>query len=396
MRSTVLLALSALAALPLAAQQSQQKILYITGDTIVSIERGATNSCTVKVDDRTLPARQADPICERQKRVVMLDGFPRGTLAASLDSVRVQLRSLNDSALQIQGRAALQLRESQLAQELASRSLALSRYAGDRSESRVFGSLARAAQQGSLIGVSIDPRPRDTDRWGAYVAAVTPNYPAEKAGIRVGDIITRINGQSIASGQTERAATEDESLPWLRLSEIVRALEPGKAVDLEYRRNNRNETTRITPVEDNRWFASTTAPSGKIAWAFGRSDDDVPTLEGLMTAPNGTNRSVAPTILLREPSVFSANGLIANLELAPINPKLGSYFGTERGVLVLSAPTERNLGLESGDVVTAVDGRSVDTPAELIRVLRTYDKNKQFTLQVTRQKQRQTITTTLP
>jgi S1-C subfamily serine protease len=82
--------------------------------------------------------------------------------------------------------------------------------------------------------------------------------------------------------------------------------------------------------------------------------------------------------------------------LAPLNEKLGSYFGTSRGVLVISAPEEKNLGLEPGDVVTTVDGRAVATPGELIRVLRTYDRNRQFTMQVMRQKRQQSITTSLP
>src|SRR5690606_18463322 len=87
---------------------------------------------------------------------------------------------------------------------------------------------------------------------------------------------------------------------------------------------------------------------------------------------------------------------IPNLELAPINEALGRYFGTTRGVLVLDTRAERNLGLEPGDVVTTVDGRTVDTPAELIRVLRTYDKDKSFTIQVIRQKQTRSIAASLP
>jgi S1-C subfamily serine protease len=90
-------------------------------------------------------------------------------------------------------------------------------------------------------------------------------------------------------------------------------------------------------------------------------------------------------------------GVIANLELAPMNDKLGSYFGTDRGVLVISAPEEDEaLSLEAGDVILSVDGRSVATPGELIRVLRTYDKDRRFTMQVMRQKRQQTITTSLP
>ena len=47
-------------------------------------------------------------------------------------------------------------------------------------------------------------------------------------------------------------------------------------------------------------------------------------------------------------------------------------------------------------MITTVDGRGVATPGELIRVLRTYDRNQQFTMQVMRQKRQQSITTALP
>jgi hypothetical protein len=189
---------------------------------------------------------------------------------------------------------------------------------------------------------------------------------------------------------------------WLRLSEIVRKLESGKPVDLEYRRNERNERTKVTPVDDNRWFVATQpTASGNRVFTMTLPDDAVawrnaPSAPRLATVPpRGGSVEVAPS-LSGNSYFFNVAGVIANLELAPMNEKLGSYFGTSRGVLVISAPEEKNLGLEPGDVVTTVDGRAVATPGELIRVLRTYDRNRQFTMQVMRQKRQQSITTSLP
>lgn len=411
MRSPVLATLALSIAAPLAAQsagQAQQKVMILSGDTLVTIERGDKNSCTVKLGERTLTERQASDICARKERTISFTGS--GATLMQLDGLRSQLRMLTDSSLGTARLNALRQQEALMSRDLARRSQALTTEAAREgvmrqrelaTDASVFGNLLRA-QQGSIIGVSIDPRPRDTDRWGAYVAGVTPNYPADKAGIRVGDIITKIDGQWLTSGRTERAATDEESLVWLRLSEIVRKLEPGKAVDLEYRRNERNERTRITPVDDNRWFASTltpapggsftvTVPENSFAWR-------TPQPSGAMMPPSG-GRSGAVTVA---PSFAGSNyyfnvaGVIANLELAPMNDKLGAYFGTTSGVLVISAPEEKNLGLEPGDVITTVDGRAVATPGELIRVLRTYDRDRQFTIQVMRQKQRQSITTSLP
>lgn len=400
MRITPLITLFLAVAAPLAAQaQAQHKIVILSGDTLVTIERGARDACTVKIGERTLPEQQATELCERKSRNVHITSEPARLI--ELEGLRERLRSLDvmrDTA------AVLSLRnqEALVARELAAQSRALrdqSRVMSEQNAARsaqLFENLARVTSQGSIIGVSIDPRPRETDRWGAYVAAVTPGYPAERAGIRAGDIIARIDGQSLTAGRTERAVSDDESLVWLRLSEIVRKLEPGKAVELQYRRDDQVNTTRVTPVEDQRWLAI--APGATTVVPRAPGTPNTPELAWRFVAPNDENiRSAAPFPPGSNADVFFTFGSpIANLELAPVNEKLGAYFGTTRGVLVITAPAERNLSLEPGDVVTAIDGRTVDTPAEFIRALRSYDRGKSFTLQVTRQKQRQSITTSLP
>ena len=67
---------------------------------------------------------------------------------------------------------------------------------------------------------------------------------------------------------------------------------------------------------------------------------------------------------------------LGDLELAPLNPDLGPYFGTTDGVLVISAPKDGTLGLKGGDVVQAVDGRKPSGPSHLMRILRSYDRGK--------------------
>src|SRR4051812_19147438 len=50
------------------------------------------------------------------------------------------------------------------------------------------------------LGIKVNLQARDTDALGAYVESVTPNGPAAKAGLRSGDVITKLDGQSVLTG----------------------------------------------------------------------------------------------------------------------------------------------------------------------------------------------------
>ena len=60
------------------------------------------------------------------------------------------------------------------------------------------------------LGVNVDMRASETDSIGASVLSVTPGGPAAKAGIKSGDVITKINGKSLTATDNTRAG-EDES-----------------------------------------------------------------------------------------------------------------------------------------------------------------------------------------
>jgi hypothetical protein len=62
---------------------------------------------------------------------------------------------------------------------------------------------------------------------------------------------------------------------------------------------------------------------------------------------------------------FRWNGL----NLAKVDAQLGRYFGTDSGVLVLSAG-EDLAGLQPGDVIRTLDGKAVTTPREAMSALR--------------------------
>src|SRR5512147_1626452 len=91
------------------------------------------------------------------------------------------------------------------------------------------------------------------------------------------------------------------------------------------------------------------------------------------------------------PYAFMSGGPMLDLELAPVNPQLGSYFGTTVGVLVVDVPDPAPLGLKAGDVVLSVDGRKVTGPGQLMRILGSYGPDETVRLEVMRQKKRITL-----
>lgn len=68
---------------------------------------------------------------------------------------------------------------------------------------------------------------------------------------------------------------------------------------------------------------------------------------------------------VRLAEAFRWNGL----NLASVDAQLGRYFGTDKGVLVLSAGPALD-ALQPGDVIQRVDGKAVDTPRAVMDALR--------------------------
>ncbi len=102
------------------------------------------------------------------------------------------------------------------------------------------------------LGIKVNLQARQTDSIGAYVDAVTPGGPAAQAGIRSGDVITRVNGKSVLAGGA--AEGEDlrsrQSLPGLRLIELAARLEPNDTVAVEYRRGKDRRTASVVTAEE--------------------------------------------------------------------------------------------------------------------------------------------------
>lgn len=237
------------------------------------------------------------------------------------------------------------------------------------------------------LGIKVNLQPRETDSIGAYVDAVTPGGPAAQAGIQSGDLITKLDGKSVLAGGAAEGddVHRRESLPGLRLIELAARLEPNDTVAVEYRRGkDRRTASVVTSEEPDLAFG----PSGGGRFSFrvpgpGR--------------PGAGHRVPVGDFLERFETAgphweFFGGSPLGRLELAPLNSDLGRYFGTDQGVLVISAPKDSALGLRGGDVVLAVDGRAPSSPSHLLRILRSYETGETFKLDIMRNRKRETVT----
>src|SRR2546422_205632 len=216
------------------------------------------------------------------------------------------------------------------------------------------------------IGLIGNPQPdSQTDKIGAKLEAVTPGGPAAKAGLKVGDVITKFNGTSLAGAKAE---DEEESGPGTRLVELARKLEPGDTVQIEYRRGS--DSKKATLVAED-LGSSFQFEMPKIAMAMPR----MPGMEGWDLA-FGTPWG--------------------DLELVNLNPDLGEYFGTKDGILVVKAPSDSSLPVRSGDVILTVGGRKPSSPSHAMRIFHSYEPGETVSIELMRKQKRMTVTWKVP
>ena len=153
---------------------------------------------------------------------------------------------------------------------------------------------------------------------GALVASVTPNSPAQRAGLEPGDVITEVGGRNI------KAVHE--------LPRIVAAAPIGSKLDLTIRRGGEQQKLEATIAE----------------------------------TPQTT--SSAEETGVHEPS--HANPSALGMELVPLAPELRQELhvpkdvnGAVVGRIAPNSPA-RALGIQSGDVIVSIDRKPVKTPEQ--------------------------------
>ena len=201
-----------------------------------------------------------------------------------------------------------------------------------------------------IIGVQLE---KAADHTGARVREVSPGGPAAEAGIRVDDVIVAVNGTEL----------KGENPPH-QLSSILHGVKPDTPLSVRVLRQGKPLDFKVT------------ARGGP----------------GLFGSGHDMDFNVA---LPELPEMF-VNRPLRDMELATLTPRLGSYFGSDKGVLVVRAPADGTLRLEDGDVILAIDGREPKSGSHATRILSSYQSGERVTLRIIRQHKALDLETTIP
>ncbi len=201
--------------------------------------------------------------------------------------------------------------------------------------------LAQPAQPAPrpLLGVAVTPANENGE--GVQVQQVTSNSPAAKAGLKPGNVITKVNGKDVP-----------DVTDFLR---DIGAKKPGQQVTLAVRRGNQEMTIKATLGQ--------------------RPAEESGTGERPLTLP--------PLKELGRQSAF------LGVQVEELTPALRKQLGVkaEHGAVVAevvpNSPAAK-AGLQREDVIVSANGQAVKTPAELRSAVQKAGTGKQITLRYQR------------
>ena len=263
---------------------------------------------------------------------------------------------------------------------------------------------------------------------GVELIGVSPDGPAEQAGLRQNDVLVSIGGVDL-SGRSDGTARD-------ALFSVMDQAKAGEELPLEVSREGEILAFTVIPQqrEPHSWQSRVRLPGpppgppgtpGGDEWmehfeALGLDEEELAMrleefterakeFEHMFMDEDGKTIKFSKHIeiddealsragehALREANIWFGLPHTRGLELTSLNPELGKYFKTERGVLVIQAREDNAYGLESGDVIRAIGDTEVNSPGDLLRAMRDAEPGSEIELNIKRDRKDRTLKAKVP
>ena len=222
--------------------------------------------------------------------------------------------------------------------------------------------------RGSQLGVMVS----DVDgkaASGVKIDEVNADSPAEKAGIKAGDVIVEFDGEKVRSAR--------------QFTRLVQETPEGQSVSIALMRDGKKQTVNATPE------------SGRMTWNFREpgTGSREPQIHGFAIPDMREFNYRLPDPGFRFPEPKGKLGV----QVQSMSRELEEYFGAKNGGALVSSVTPDSAaskaGIKAGDVITSVNGRSVSDGDDLINKLE--DITGEATIVVMRDKKELTLKATI-
>jgi S1-C subfamily serine protease len=235
---------------------------------------------------------------------------------------------------------------------------------------------------GGMLGVGLDDT--EGDLRGAKVRSVEGGSPAEKAGIKEGDVIVRFDGEAVRSAS--------------QLARLVAETPAGRSVAIEVNRGGITQKLTATLAEGKRRvqvFSGTGLP-GMREFAFEMPDLDIQVPEP-PKAPGAPRPPVGPHVWTWKGDDFGHRAfpfLVGGprklgIEYLEIGEQLAGYFklSGKSGVLVSSVDAggpAGKAGMKAGDLILKFDAETIGDGEDLRQAVSEAEGGKEVTVTVQR------------
>jgi serine protease Do len=220
---------------------------------------------------------------------------------------------------------------------------------------------------GSFLGVNVSEIDSERakalklkEERGVEITKVEEESPADKAGLKHGDVVLEYNGNRVEGTE--------------QFIRMVRETPVGRQAKLLISREGATQALTATIGSRRRGIME----------------------PGVVAIP----RVEIPEIRIPDvPRAFmSWRSSTLGIEAESVESQLAEYFGVKQGVLVRSVQKDspaQKAGLRAGDVIVRVNSELVATPREISSVIRSMEAKRSFPVTITRERKEATVTVTL-